>query len=175
MYSYSHNKSEAELRRENEILRNQVHDTEEERERKREQDRRDEEQRTQERKERMEEAARSASNWPEALRKQISLFNKEIRIEMKDPIPGEPAADPYFTSGVTACERAQVIWAEEEAKVQDAISVLQQQIQAIQDGMKKTVADRLEAEAPDGKEERIGWREVACAIREDNPESWLNW
>jgi hypothetical protein len=105
---------------------------------------------------------RTASDWPEALRKQAYLFAREF----------DPTDEfQWFEHGAAACDRALVIWTEVAAAKQAELDALRAQIAAVQHSIRLEVADRLEAEATG----RAGWRMVAVAIREEEPERWLDW
>ena len=138
-------------------------------------ERREREQRQAERKEQAEFELRSAETWPEALRKQETLFSREIADAADDakyggPISGSDELDRFFVDGKNACERALEIWSEVERANADRIAELERQIEMIQEETRLTVADRLEAENA-----RSGWVMVARAIRDESPGNWLDW
>lgn len=145
---------------------------EDERRRQEEADRRREE-RQRERKQEWEWEQRHAGSWPEALRKQASLFRREANDwPASDPdFPIDP--DTFFGPGADACERALEIWKEVEVAKKEQIAALEAQIQALRDSIRFEVSEKLEAEAV-GKPQ--GWRHVAIAIRQDaDPNRWLDW
>ena len=109
---------------------------------------------------------RTASDWPEALRKQASLFESESWLD--DPADGRM----MFGDAARTCERALTIWREEEAKTAEQTAALRAQISALRDGIRLAVADRLEAEG--------GEKSVIGALREYSEDSgdlsaWLQW
>lgn len=117
-----------------------------------------------------EEHYRQATNWPEALQKQERLLAKEVHLEIDD----DPDETHFFSTSRDACALARSMWVEEAAKVAPQLAELQRQIAAIQDEIRNSVADRLEAAST-----TVGARNVASAMREYNtPEDlseWLNW
>lgn len=148
----------------------------EDKERQRNEEERERKERQQEYEEQREIKLRSASSWPEALRKQITLFSQELNATMwGKPLYGPNATmpdDDFFGPGIEACERALALWKEVEATRQEQIKTLEFQIAAIREGVKLEVADRLEAE---GVDKPMGWISVADAIRDEDPERWLDW
>lgn len=123
--------------------------------------------RMQEYRERAESYNRSAETWPEALRKQAYLMQREANDWPEDD------NDDLFAPGAAACSRALMIWSEVATEKQSAISELLNQIKAIKDGIKNEVADRLEKEG-----DTLGWKQVVSALREydeDDLDSWLDW
>ncbi len=124
-----------------------------------------------ERREEHEYNLRNVDTWPQALSNQIALFGREAAYE-----DGETGF--WFTDGQEACRRALEIWPEVEAEkqpqideLQAKIAELQKQIGAIREDVRKTVADRLEAES-----DKQGWRGVVIALRSDmDPSDWLDW
>ena len=137
-------------------------------------ERREREQRQAERKEQAEFELRTAETWPEALRKQVTLFSREIAAAEDDAKYDGPGGsdelDRFFVDGKNACERALEIWSEVERANADRIAELERQIEMIQEETRLTVADRLEVENT-----RLGWVMVARSIRDESPGNWLNW
>lgn len=126
------------------------------------------EERRREQKERWEAENRTASTWPEALRKQAHLFGREANEA------GEYDTDNYFADGALACERGLEIWKEVEAAKQEAIAELERQIKAVKASIRVEVAEKLEAES----QGRQGWKSVARSIAdidEDEAGRWLDW
>lgn len=122
------------------------------------------ERRRQEMRERIEEAERSADTWPEALHKQVHLMRREVTGH-----PDVADIDAYFENSAIACEEAQQHWRELEAAAVDQIKALEAQIEALQDGIRLGVAERLEAV------DRNEWHQVAAALREMSPWQFLQW
>lgn len=104
----------------------------------------------------------TAADWPEALRKQAALFAREF-----DPTDD----DQWFEHGAAACERALALWDEIAASKQTLLDDLRAQIAAVEDSIRVEVSERLAAEG----QGRRGWNHVANAIREEDPERWLDW
>lgn len=124
------------------------------------------EERRLEQKERWEMEKRTASTWPEALYKQAYLLQREANEA------GEFDSDNYFSEGALACERGLEIWKEVEVAKQEAIAKLERQIQAIKDGIRIEVAEKLEAESGG----RQGWRGIARSIADDTDlNNFLYW
>lgn len=136
-----------------------------EEEQRREQEEQNREERDRQRKRRYEEEYRTAASWPEALSKNAYLFQQE-----QDNFPGQPD-DTFFGDGAAACRRGLEIWREVEASKKAEIEALQKQIEAIREGVKAEVSEKLEAEANG----RSGWSSVAGAIVTEDPTNWLNW
>lgn len=112
---------------------------------------------------RYEEEMRSASDWREALGKQAVLCR---RAHYQFP----ENEDDYFLQSANACDRALSIWNEVEAGRQVQMNDLKQQLAQIQDEIKNAVADRLEQENSTN-----AWHLVAGAIRDADPNAWLDW
>lgn len=108
---------------------------------------------------------RSADTWPEALRKQVYLFEREANSA------GEYDTDNYFADGAKACKRGLEIWREVATIEQAKINELRRQIEAIEEGVALEVSKRLMAEA----EGRGGWQSIARSIENDDPGDFLNW
>lgn len=138
-------------------------------ERRRDEEYRERQERNREREQRFYEQYRTASTWPESLRKQAGLFRAEAN---QYPTDDPEFRDELFGPGAEACERALVIWKEVEPSKREQIEALEAQIEALKEGIKLEVADRLESEA-EGKP--LGWKSVAGAIRDEDPSDWLNW
>jgi len=110
-----------------------------------------------------EERLRSASNWYEALQRQVFLMRRQAR--MLDD------GDTWFDDGANACQRAMRLWREEKELREDDIAELQSRIAAIEEDIRDRVAWQLEQESA-----ADGWQEVARALREEkDPEQWLDW
>lgn len=154
----------------NRYLQDEIDRLEDERRRDREERERLEREREREWKEERERRMRSASTWPEALRKQISLLNRELTSSFMGGPLYDSGQDEYFTPAVKACERALELWKEAEADRQEQIAVLEAQIEALRDGIRLEVADKLAAE-----NNTLGWQSVADAIRDEDIENWLDW
>jgi hypothetical protein len=111
---------------------------------------------------------RSASTWPEALRKQIDLFGVEAHQDSADD-----AAGAWFVVQLQACRRALELWNTEEAKIADQVAALLARVAELRDGVRFAVADRLDAEMPQSDH-------VARTLREtpedaDKLSAWLHW
>lgn len=111
---------------------------------------------------------RTASTWPEALRKQIDLYGIEAHQDSEHDDTGA-----WFIEQVEACKRALELWREEEQKIAPALADLQRQIDALRDGIRLAVADRLEAEMPDNDHVARTLRETP--EDEDELSAWLDW
>ena len=147
---------EWELEREREWRRQMEDDAERRRQR-----------RQQERQEAWEHKRRSADTWPEALRKQASLFANESSFWVED----DDFPDDYFGPGSEACLRAIELWESVTETRQDDIDALKRQIAEIEDAIRLEVAEKLASENGIS-----GWQSVANAIEEDvNLTGWLNW
>lgn len=151
-------------------LQDEIDRLKDERERDREDRRRQEQERQEEWKEQREIQMRSASTWPESLRKQITLVNRELSSVFMGGPTYENGQDEYFTPMVQACERALTIWKEVEDSRKERIAALEAQIAELRDGIRLEVADKLASE-----NNTSGWRSVADAIRDEDMENWLNW
>jgi len=122
--------------------------------------------REQEQRREYEESKRTASDWPEALRKQRHLYQCEVNQFTDDDEP-----DDFFGPGAQACVRALELWAEEKQRREAAIAALQSQITALRAEVSQAVGDRLASEC-----DAQGWLEVARALRSDeDPSDWLQW
>ena len=115
------------------------------------------------------EEARSASTWPEALRKQIDLYGIEAHQDSEHDDAGA-----WFIEQVAACKRALELWETEEMKIADQVAALLARVAELRDGVRFAVADRLEAEMPDADDH------VARTLREtpedaDKLSAWLHW
>jgi len=120
--------------------------------------------------ERAEAQMRRAQDWPEALRKQITLMAREVAEEAADPeYVAEEGA--WFTDATNACRKALTLWPVAQAARQAEIDELTDRLFAIQAEIRESVATQLEADNPDNS----GWCHVAGALRENDPESWLDW
>ncbi len=119
------------------------------------------------RRERAETRLRTADTWPQALRNQSALCWREHQ-QMAD----DPEEEDFFANSAQACERALVLWTEEEAKVAAEIQTLRARIQALQDAVRFNVGHRLAAESA-----ADGWRDVAETLqdKEADMEDWLYW
>ncbi len=116
--------------------------------------------------ERVHRSQRTAANWPECLSKQAILFAGEAGTLDDD-------GTDYFADGAAACERALVLWREEEARVQPEIENLEQQLADLRASISVSVAERLLSESSNQ-----GYKSVADALYEydDNScEQWLDW
>lgn len=146
-----------------------------------EQARREREARREEARMRAQESYRQADTWPETLRKQAALMGRESA-ELRSFIVEDPElvaslSDDMFGPGAAACERALEIWKEEAAGVEQTIKDLEAEIQRLRDHVRFAVADRLDAENPDGAR---GWQLVTRELRETPEEPgalsrWLTW
>lgn len=109
---------------------------------------------------------RTASTWPETLRKQAALHRAEAYLDDNDDV------GHYFINVTNACNRALELWNEEEAKIADQVAALLARVAELRDGVRLAVADRLDSEKMDSG--------VAAMLR-DTPEdagelsAWLNW
>jgi hypothetical protein len=120
------------------------------------------------RQERCEEAWRDAADWPEALRHQATLHEREARLED----PTDPNEDHYFTHTAQACRLALAIWEEEAAAVQPQIAALEAQITALRVSIATAVADRLVLARADSIA-----ADIAAALRAPQIDfyDWLHW
>lgn len=159
-YGYQKEMTEEEryLRDENERLRREAEE---------EYDRQHEarEQRRREMREEIEAQNRTADTWPEALRKQIYLFEREANQA------GEFDTDNFFADGALACRRGLEIWKEVAAIEKVKIDELRRQIKAIEEGICTEVSKRLADEANN----RQGWLSIAGSIDNEDPSDFLNW
>lgn len=130
-----------------------------------EEERRKREQRRQEMKEQIYEAEHSAENWPEALQKQIVLFNREAAQWEADDEP-----DEFFGPGALACARALEIWREIEQQKRPIIEELEAQIAILIDGIRYETARQLNKESTS-----VAYRLVSQALLEQTPSSFLYW
>jgi len=128
---------------------------------------REREERVREREERRECEMRCADDWPEALAKQVVLFEREAALWSADDAE---FVDTWFGPGAEVCRRALEIWREVEAERQPEVDALRARIAAIEDGIREVVARRLECEGGGA-----AWEDVVRALREDDPEGWLCW
>lgn len=168
-YGRDSQKTDRELYLENELER--YRRDEEERYERQEVERQE---RRRQQKESWEVANRTASTWPEALRKQAYLFEREANEwPPNDPdFPCEP--DDLFGPGAAACKYALSIWDEVAASKRDAIEALEAQIKTIKDSVRIEVADKVESQGNNV----AGWKQVAQALREHSENelsAWLNW
>lgn len=132
-------------------------------ERERENERR---QREQERRERYEELRHIASSWPDALRKQAGLYQREANL-FSD-------GDTWFSDGAAACRRALEIWSAVDSDTSAQIAELERQIAALRTHQRYSVGVQLATEANG----RGGWQDVANTLsgdEYDDPSDWLNW
>jgi len=105
---------------------------------------------------------RSASSWPEALRRQVVLMEREARGDDAD----------YFAQGALACRAALVRWEAQTALRMTELVELQARIAAIQDDIRLAVADDLAAEHRD----LVGWLWIARRLRAiSDPQQFLAW
>lgn len=110
---------------------------------------------------------RTASTWPETLRKQAALHRAEAYLDDDNDDVGR-----YFTNVTITCNRALELWNEEEAKIADQVAALLARVAELHDGVRFAVADHLDGEGMDSG--------VAAMLR-DTPEdadelsAWLNW
>jgi phage shock protein A len=120
------------------------------------------------RQERCEEALRDAADWPEALRHQAVLHEREAHLEDAS----DPDEDHYFTHTAQACRLALAIWEEEAAAMQPQIAALETQIAALKTSISLIVADRLVLARAD----TIA-ADIAAALRDPqiNFYNWLHW
>jgi hypothetical protein len=119
------------------------------------------------RRQRAEQRLRTAATWPQAIRNQSALCWREHQ-----RFPDDPEEEGFFGNSAKACERALVLWTEEEAKVAEEIQTLRARIQALQDSIRFNVGHRLAAES-----DADGWQEVAETLqdKEADMEGWLYW
>ena len=149
---------------EDELARHQAADER----RQREEDERREERRR-DLHERIQEAERSADTWPEALRKQVHLCNREVAAGEED-LRGQPdEIDSFFANSAKAAEDALALWAKVEDSKQDEIDAAEQALEALRDSIRLEVADKLDAHG--GSE----WASTAAALRESSPAEFINW
>ena len=120
--------------------------------------RREQERARQESRERMEQRWRTADDWPEALRKNITLLRYEV-----SGLPDEADLDAMFENSAQACERALNIFQSNEVKA------IEDKIQALRLKILNVVASNLE------QDERPEFQDVAQQLRENEPEDLLNW
>jgi hypothetical protein len=143
------------------------------------------EKRQQEREERYEYNLRTADTWPEALRNQRCLFNREVKNELEaDRKWGivNPAPDPYFQDGADACSRALDLWKEiaptkeeRRSNLKTQIAQLQEMLEAINDEIATEVGTQLLQEQNGTETKRLdGWRMIAHSMI-DGVESFNNW
>lgn len=123
------------------------------------------EERRREMKRAIEAENRSADTWPEALRKQVHLFEREANSA------GEYDTDNYFADGAKACKRGLEIWKEVADIEKVKIDQLRRQIEAIEEGIALEVSKRLMTEA----EGRRGWQSIARSIENDELGHFLDW
>lgn len=169
MYSYYRNDCDSNMKRQLEEERYARERAEDLLRQNREDLARERENRTRERMRAYEERARTATTWPEALRKQAALFAREATISCgyDDSIGDE------FRARQHACERALELWQEEASQLNDQLEALKVQLDALLNSIRFSVADRLEAENPGTA------KDVAQALRDysedDDLSEWLRW
>jgi hypothetical protein len=109
---------------------------------------------------------RTATDWPEALRKQRDLFQREAREES----PDDPIDEQYFTVGVQVVDKAIEIWRTINTERQDEIGELEQRLMEVQNEIRLEVAQRLEQSGTHSQ-----YRNIADGIRINSPEEFLDW
>ena len=120
--------------------------------------------RERERHEHYEYEMRQAESWPDALQKQIRLCRREDA--QNPPVDDD---DKFFENCALACKRALEIWHVVEASKQPEIDELEQRIEQIRESIRIEVAEKLELDiCTEG-------RQIACALRESSPGSFLDW
>jgi hypothetical protein len=107
---------------------------------------------------------REASDWPDALNKQICLCRQEVSNG------GDEDIGNFFANNVAACEKAQEFWREIEASKHAIIEVFEQQIAALYETIRSEVADRLE-----GSDPRREFSDLASALRANQLSNFLDW
>src|SRR3989304_4608951 len=95
--------------------------------------RREQERARREPRERMERRGRTADDWPEALRKNITLLRYEV-----SGLPDEADLDAMFENSAQACERAL------DAFQSDEVKAIEDKIQALRREVLDVVASKLE-------------------------------
>ena len=120
--------------------------------------RREQEWARQESRERMEQRWRTADDWPEALRKNITLLRYEV-----SGLPDEADLDALFENSAQACECALDVFQS------DKVKAIEDEIQALRLKVLEVVASKLE------QDERPEFQDVAHQLREKDPEDLLNW
>jgi hypothetical protein len=114
---------------------------------------------------------RQVDTWPEAFRKAVRLFSREI-----DPEFEKTDGDFYFTDSADACRMASELWDERSDAHAEEIKELNARLQKIQDQIREEVADLLETKAPvHGDKPSFGFRGIAQSIRDDSISSILDW
>jgi hypothetical protein len=107
---------------------------------------------------------RQASDWPDALEKQIYLCSREVR-EGEDE-----TVDNFFGNTVAACEKALELWPEVASSKQAEIEELEKKIAAIRDDIRLEVAEKLTAFDP-----RREFAQLAAQIHDNLLEGFLDW
>jgi hypothetical protein len=125
-----------------------------------------------------EDALREAGSWPEALRKNAYLLDREARPDAKLQAEAEQSDDPdfrhwaeddrklaqWFADSADACLRALELWGEVGARYTVEIERLRRE-------WKAEVVERLKAERPDD-----GWQNTVSEIEQyDDPAELLQW
>lgn len=166
MFSTRRTDDPAALRRQLDDARYEAEQLREKMEAEREEHQREREERRRERYQEYAALQRQADDWPEALRKQISLLSAETKYED----PNDPTEDFFFSKSAAACERALQLWHKEAAEVAPQIEEVMRQVSALRDGIRFKVADTLEAEGITS--------DVVSALRdydENSVSEWLDW
>ena len=169
MFTYrKYTRTDHERYLEDELARHQEADER----RQREEDERREERRRDFR-ERLWEAEHSADSWPEALRKQIHLCNREVA-NCAEELHGEPdemvaGINSFFANSAKAAHDALELWHTVEAGKQAEIEALEAALESLRDSIRLEVADKLDAHG--GSE----WASTAAALRESSPSEFINW
>lgn len=116
-----------------------------------------------ERHEEYEEQMRTASDWPEALQKNITLCQRECAGDNE-------SGQEFWNANIAACETAIALWDDVEKSKQGEIEELERRLAAVRDSIKTEVADRLEK-----SDARREFKDVATALRDSTPSEFLYW
>lgn len=159
--------------------RRQAEEREAEIERMREERRRDQERARAERMRGYEDSLREADSWPDALRKNAYLLDREARTDAKLQADAQQSDDPefrrwaeddrklaqWFADSADACRRALELWDEVGARYTVEIERLRRE-------WKAEVVERLRTE----RLELDGWQSTAREIEQyDDPAELLQW
>lgn len=137
---------------------------------------REREQREQERQQREAQYWLSASNWPDALRKNASRFRAEavdtekFYQDFPDARRDEPGMDIWWRDSANACERALELWPEVAAEYAEDIRMLQEKIAKLKADIPLEIAKRMREE-----NQGSGWTSVCSSLEQSDPESFVYW
>ena len=153
------------LKRDNEYLRDEIERRDREESERREREYQEQENRRRQRQQEYQESLCYADSWTDAFGKAISKLAIEAREEEKDErdFGHEPDFKPttYFRDEIKATQRAQELFAQEMAKVQEQISALEQ-------AARERVAAQLETE-------NFTRTTIIPALRDNDFQSLVDW